>query len=77
MSLLNWRGWILGAFLGGLTTIHFLLTVLGLILIFLVPEHLAVSGYLVTRRQIWLWREDDLSIMIAALGCSLLIFYLR
>jgi len=76
LSLLNWRGWILGVLLGGLTTIHFLLTLLGLFIIFLVPERLAVSGYLVTRRQIWLWRENDIGITIAALGCSLLIFFL-
>ncbi|MCW4039611.1 MAG: hypothetical protein NWE83_02540 [Candidatus Bathyarchaeota archaeon] len=77
MSLLNWRGWLLGVFLGGLTTIHFLVTILGIVLILLVPERLAVSGYWVTRRQIWLWRENDIGIMFAALGCSFLIFFLR
>ncbi len=39
----------------------------------LVPERLAVSGYWINRRQIWLWRENDIGIMCAALGASLFV----
>lgn len=77
LSLLNWRGWILGVFLGSLTMIHFSVTIMGIFFILLVPERLVVSGYWVNRRQIWLWRENDIGMMFSALGCSLLILFLR